>query len=101
MITVYHNDQFTSHMFNPTFNPGICRNAAAVQTNSLDEAYQLTNNIDQHWTENQGVKASGLSLRSTSVGDVLEHDDHFYVVEACGFRELSREEIAKITFHII
>lgn len=57
---------------------------AVVDTDDLDEAYRLTNHIDKLWWENEGVVALRES-RSTSIGDVLDLNGKFYVVDRCGF----------------
>jgi len=45
--------------------------AADVNTDDIDDVFRLTNNIDRNWDENEEVNATGKSLRSTSVGDVV------------------------------
>jgi hypothetical protein len=59
---------------------------AVVETTDLDRAYELTNNINQAWTQNAGVVAVSEKARSTSVGDVMI-DSHGipHVVAGCGF----------------
>lgn len=62
------------------------RLVAEVNTVDLDTAYRLTNNIDDVWTKNPGVKVYvGESDRSTSVGDLLVKDNITYIVAAIGF----------------
>lgn len=47
--------------------------AAIVQATDLDDAFRLTNHIDQDWSENEGVTVVGAEgRRSTSVGDEIE-----------------------------
>jgi hypothetical protein len=65
---------------------------------------KLTNHIKTGWEENKKVKVVGMAKnhRSTSVGDILmDTDGGFHVVEPEGFRKLSPEEIADITFYTI
>ena len=65
--------------------------ATLKDTNDLDDAYCLTNSIESGWYQNHGIEAhlSGAkSLRSTSVGDVIEKDGVFHVVCAMGFETL-------------
>jgi len=50
-----------------------------VNATSLDEAFKKSQNLDEEW--NPGV-------RSTSVGDVIQDDDKFYLVKGIGFEEL-------------
>lgn len=61
----------------------------AVSTNDLESAYERTNHIERSWTLNEGVQVvEGLSVRSSSVGDVFEREGKFYVVAGCGFQEV-------------
>lgn len=55
MITVFHaiNSDFWTAA--DKFDPKKFRNVAQVNTNDLDEAYKLTNNIDKPWLENKEV----------------------------------------------
>jgi hypothetical protein len=43
---------------------------AMVESDDLDEVFQLTNTIDRPWWENEGVEVRK-QTRSTSVGDVV------------------------------
>jgi len=53
----------------------------------LNDAYHLTQNIEESWAQNTDskVKAKCDECRSTSVGDVMEKDGVFYVVASFGF----------------
>jgi hypothetical protein len=62
--------------------------AAVVQVDKLEKAYELTNNIWQAWTENDGVKCLTAFPRSTSVGDVMRQDGKYYMVKHVGFAEV-------------
>ena len=60
-------------------------------TDFLEMAYEATNSIDYHWSENEGIAVSGdYSKRSTSVGDIvwLEKDGHgeIWEVRPMGFK---------------
>ena len=114
MITIYHNFKFMEYAIaNYTTEKNertplgrITVTAVAhVETDSLEEAYRLINNIEVGWEQNEGVKAIGRAKnhRSTSVGDILmDKDGAFHVVEPLsGFRRLTPEEIADITFYTI
>lgn len=70
--------------------PGSYTLVAAVEARSLDDAFRLTNTIDNHWTKNPGVVVEGdCSKRSTSVGDVLQTDDGgLWAVASVGFAKL-------------
>lgn len=96
MIQVYHNKSFTEYSMNRLKIPVIVCLAAIVETDELEEAYALTNNIDSSWTQNKGVKCYTLKPRSTSVGDILLHDGKYHVVEMVGFREVTAEEMKNV-----
>jgi len=97
MIRVYHNSKFLKYMFDKdSLKEAAMKLAAVVETFDLDEAYKLTNNIDTPWPANEGVEATGLSLRSTSVGDVLVKGMTYYVVESEGYRELTDTEACSL-----
>lgn len=65
--------------------------AAVVKTDSLDWAYQQTNNISHVWNLNDDVVALTDQFKSTSVGDVMLKDGKFYVVASMGFEEIELE----------
>jgi hypothetical protein len=53
----------------------------------LELAFEATNSIDYHWSENEGVKTEqGNSRRSTSVGDIVWIEHKIYRVEGMGFK---------------
>jgi len=65
---------------------------ADVATDDYDEAWHLTNHIDEPWTLNPGVTpVRGVRHRSSSVGDILVLVDSFGVEQeakvtmGCGF----------------
>lgn len=65
------------HAVKPTFGvPSLPQNpylekVAEVETTSIEEAYRLTNTIDEgHWSSNREVKTLK-KTRSTSVGDII------------------------------
>lgn len=89
MIRVYH-------VKSPTFFERALKLSevvlvAEVNTNNLDDAYRLTNNIDSGWHANSEVKYLGPpdGCRSTSMGDVLELDGKFHVVAMIGFDDFT------------
>lgn len=53
-----------------------------------EHAYRLTQNLDSVWTEDYPDLATGASLRSTSVGDVIVVNDHVYVCVDFGWEEI-------------
>jgi hypothetical protein len=74
---------------------------AWVETKDLNEAYQLTQNLDSYWTQNQGVITHRKGLRSTSIGDVIEDDKgKMHLVACIGFKKIkpSKNERLRI-FH--
>lgn len=59
---------------------------AIIPTDDLDEAYRLTNHIDDDWTKNPDVTYVNVGpARSSSVGDILVRDGAYYLVEPWGF----------------
>ena len=62
---------------------------AEVDTNDVDEAYYLTNDVDTKWWINERVTAHVVPCRSTSVGDVLVlPDGRGLRVHSRGYRRL-------------
>jgi len=86
---------------------------ATVATDNLDEAYDLTQNKRGSWSKGESYEWEGMTvenadyspainvetelpiqsgklygLRSTSMGDILELNGKFYVVDVIGFEEL-------------
>jgi len=92
MISVYHNSNFlAAHRIGlkEAIKQGILIKVADVDTEDLDKAYELTNNIDHSWWENTEVtKCVPGSIRSTSVGDVLIHNEIKYAVDIMGFTRI-------------
>ena len=60
---------------------------AEVETDSLEEAFKLTNSTDKPWYENEKVKVIEKS-RSTSVGDMMKKKGKKFSVDIFGFREI-------------
>ena len=70
---------------------------ALIDTNDLDEAYKLSNNITSTWAK--GEKVNTLSneaeerggARSSMVGDIFgDEDDNYYVVSPYGFTKIGK-----------
>lgn len=70
---------------------------ADIECDSLDDAYNLSQNIDSSWLDNKEVTAyyskyteERKEARSTSVGDLIHSEelDKFYMVEDFGFGEV-------------
>jgi hypothetical protein len=72
------------HMFTETENQPV-EYVGTVQANSLEEAYLESQNTDECWNLHQDI-------RSTSVGDVIQDDEHCYMVCGIGFRLLDKPE---------
>lgn len=71
------------------FRAGEYEKVATVATDSLNEAYDLTNSGSYHWDENPGVVAMpGRQRRSTAVGDVVEVLGRLYIVAPSGWSDL-------------
>lgn len=63
----------------------------------LNLAFEKSNSIDRKWTDNpevQKVFHEGC-IRSTSVGDILMTFDRVFIVEAFGFKEITKERSTK------
>ena len=90
MVEVFHNKDFLAIQFKkPTEIPAEnLTKVAEVDINDLETAFELTNNIDHPWTMNERVTPLKNNPRSTSVGDVMKIDDHYYLVAAIGFTEI-------------
>jgi hypothetical protein len=95
MVTVFHvNDWAMTFCAHPAPKPESLLKVAEID-GDLNDAYHLTQNIDDAWahTDNPKVRFNappGFSpedcgARSTSVGDVMEMDGVFYVVASVGF----------------
>ena len=88
MIRVYHlnREAFEAHLHNfnmgefaqdgPNF-PEDYVHVANVNSHAVEDAYRLTNHIDDAWWNNEGVTLIGEPKhRSTSIGDVVVLVDH-------------------------
>jgi hypothetical protein len=101
MIEVYHNSKFLEYALDPTMEAlkkGLFECVAHVDTDDLNKAYELTNNIEAEWPTNAECRTSLVHARSTSVGDLLKKDGKFYLVDVAGFVELTREDECYLTF---
>lgn len=92
MIKVYHNTK--TDMISDLTDVRVTdlRFVAEVQTDDLEEAYRLTQNIDRPWSQNANVKAEHRENRSTSIGDVLQKGRDFWIVRMDGFYRVGSEE---------
>jgi hypothetical protein len=80
------------HVKQPTFFPDNSLKledfdlVAEIDTNDVDKAYALSQNINDLWTTHEGVTPlKGLKLRSTSVGDIIEIDGMYNRCEMMGW----------------
>lgn len=64
------------------------KHVADVATDELEEAWERTNTIHDYWWLNEGVtkKFEGDGTRSTSVGDVVEHNGQIFLAKSVGFQ---------------
>lgn len=53
-----------------------------VEANSVEEAFRLSQNGEKSWNATN-------PCRSTSVGDIIQAPDGFYMVKGIGFQKLS------------
>ena len=59
---------------------------AEVDSDNLEEIFQLTNHIDHSWTQNKKVTViTKNKVRSTSVGDLVFINGKYFVCEATGW----------------
>lgn len=108
MLSVFHNDKFIDYMLhNGKLAPvTTMRLVAVVDTSDPEEAFKLTNNVDNPWPQNETVtpESTSESYRSTSVGDLVvdgmagARGSKHLIVEPCGFRELTIEEVSTLCF---
>ena len=79
--------------FEPTTFPDDFRHVADVAAREMGMVFELTNHIDHNWTENDGVTlARGIDprrTRSTSVGDIVQSGNDWFVVAGVGFVQLA------------
>ena len=64
---------------------------AVVEADSLDDVYDMTQNISHSWTKNKGVKIPLKEIcRSTSIGDIIRNlnENQSYIVKMVGFKKI-------------
>jgi hypothetical protein len=67
---------------------------ADVEAMSLEQAYEMTQNIENSWVKNPQVKPAPEvqeGCRSTSYGDVIEHLGQFWFCDVFGWVEITLE----------
>lgn len=67
---------------------GMYIKVAQVQTEDLEQAFELTNHIDKDWQSNKLVTALTEKARSTSVGDLCVRNEEVFVVSSIGFEKM-------------
>ena len=95
-VRVYHvrPERFAAAVRGETFSIHEYIPVADVETDDLGAAYMRTNHVDSDWTTGAVVLLEPIygqptkgpcEHRSTSVGDLMEHDGCFYRVASVGF----------------
>lgn len=74
-------------------NTNMYRKVAEINTNDLEEAYKLSNSIDDYWGNNPEVTLFNEKNKSSSIGDIFVQDNKAYVVATMGFEKLSTEDL--------
>ena len=91
-VKVYHANNPTFGMGDAPKFPEEFTHVADVELPDLndaqDVAYRLTNHIDTDWRENEEVTALSDKARSTSVGDVIQVGNEFFMVGMMGFEKI-------------
>ena len=82
------------HATKPTFGYGLTPKwpeeyqlVAELETESLEEAFNLTNHVNCAWWDNEGVKLVKQS-RSTSVGDIVITSEGTFLCEEVGWTKI-------------
>jgi hypothetical protein len=55
---------------------------ATIEASDLEDAYVKTQNLKEYWNKEN-------PCRSTSIGDVIEIDDKYYMVKSIGFEDIT------------
>lgn len=75
------------HVVNPSFNENDedlpKELVGTVEASSLEEAFMLSQNLESSWKK---------GCRSTSIGDIIQDDNGFYLVTNSGFKNLDTED---------
>lgn len=56
----------------------------------LGDAFRLTQNIEDSWTENDKVDAKVAEARSTSIGDLIVEDGIGHIIMPSGYRTVKK-----------
>ena len=89
MIKVYHTKNWNSYWSFGTIGSRFPKDymlVAEVESDNLDDVFQLTNHIESDWTKNKGVRATLSGQRSSSVGDLfIDAKGDVHLVASVGF----------------
>jgi hypothetical protein len=93
MIHIWH---YTGIVQPQTIEQAISRfdlyqKVARISVYDLNQAYYLTQNIDNDWTENSLVDTLVDRCRSTMVGDIFMFRGTMYMVDQIGFTEMPNQ----------
>jgi len=88
----------TVEVYHSAFGDGF-KHVANVICKHLGEAFQNTNSIDHHWSENTNVEVIGELSRSTSVGDFFNVDGAWFVVGNFGFNDVKLDDEFELTLY--
>lgn len=88
MIKVLQNKDFINTTFTEELVAANLQEVAVVDTNELEEAFILTQNIDSSWTFLPQIKTDLKECRSTSAGDVLIKDEEYFLICLTGFKKI-------------
>jgi hypothetical protein len=82
MKTDFKMEDLNEFIFAAAFRCG-----AESDAEFCDMAFEATNSIDYHWSENDGIETKEpYSKRSTSVGDLIWIETKIYMVANFGFK---------------
>lgn len=85
-ITMFGKSQsFTTSYFESHY-----KLAAILATDNPNVAFEKTNHIESDWGDNEEVTWSCNKRKSSSVGDIFQHNDGSYLMVAgCGFEPVN------------
>ena len=86
----YLDKSFGRDTFDAAANFSNYELVAQIATDDLTEAFSLMN----LWNKEDRILRIGEKQSSMSVGDILELNGEFFVVENCGFKKLEMAEAA-------
>ena len=94
-IDVYYPVRDGAYMVQQEFlsgqwpGPGAYQHIATIEAGGLEDAYYLTNTIEEYWFEGSHVTwLRDAGARSSMVGDAFVLDGEWYVIDRVGFRRM-------------